>query len=1797
MQIVNRKAKLLGIVLLILSTIGQAVAQSPRDTSYSPDQALKSNARVNPSTFAMELTIPVGGYPGRNGTSLPVAFIYSSKVWEMKHLASWESPILGVKTGVGPTFGKRSAAGWTSTLGTAAIDYKFTWYREGDPNLGDSYPGVMYAPELWQEDPSVLIYYVKRLQVTLPDGSSHEFLTYDPPINCGTINGGCDNINRSGTYYSVDGTKMRLEVSDTNPTILFLPNGDRYIFPSFAYSSRYDMPPSEAHTFIDRSGNKMTYNTSTRTWTDTLGRSLTSPFEWNWNGGTNQTEGVTTAEFPGLANADQEIDLVWWHLKDPDGSNHALEDPQATLHNLSDKFCQGNLEHSVTGPYLFGNTSIYTRICGPGFTTQGPPFNPVVLAGIELPNGQSYQFRYNVYGEITKIIYPSGGYERFQYAEITPLQYADGAYNRAVRGVVKQWVSASGEGSDEVLTEYSVERLGSIYSPYNKITIEDPDGSYSEKYVFAEPHDEPRPFGYSRMLSGMPFEERTYSSDSPTQILTKVLTEYDSTIIQAGLYTGHLTAPVNVRTVRTILITFEPGNSQALASMTETVYDTGGSGDPAYFSALNPVQQKTYGYVAVNASTAASANIATAAAWFSNETPAAVAETDYLYDSNYKARNINGIVTETRIKDGAGNVKAKTQISYDEGAYQLSSTGTMPGAASGSWLDPVTELGGTVGAKRGLATSVKSYHDITNSLYMETHTFYDQFGNVRKVRDGRGNDTETLYDDDYAFAYPTSVVTAVPDSSGTYGSNTAFTTSVTYDYNTGLTLTATDANGAVTEMEYDDPLLRPTKVTTAVGTALEAETVTEYGAGTSAPTRWAKVRTQIDSTNWKEARSWFDGIGRNILSQSVDNGQDDVFVVTCYDEMGRVAKTSNPVRASTAPTCASSLEWTTPAYDDLGRVTAVTTPDGAVVETAYSLATSGSQIGTVVTVEDQAGKLRRSITNALGQLIRVDEPDDSSSTGSLGTISSPNQATLYAYDTLNNLTTVTQGVQTRTFSYDALSRLKDATNPESGTIKYTYDNNGNLKTKWDARGIKTIYDYDTLNRVWKRCYKSVGTSSLGYTTCATASGETTEPNTPDVTYYYDNIANGKGKLKKVASTVSTTEYTSFDILGRVTGHKQTTNGEEYETEYVYNLSGALIEQTYPSGRVVKNVLDNNGDLSIVQSRKDENHGYWNYASSFTYNAARAVTSMQLGNGRWESTQFNSRLQPTQIALGTVQNGTDKLKLEYGYGTTQNNENVLSQTITVPTVGINPGFTAVQSYTYDSLNRISTAEETISSVQSWKQAFTYDRYGNRNFDEEETTTLPKNCGSSPNFTVCAADKKIVNPAINTTNNRLSAGDDYTYDAAGNTTQDAQGRAFIYDGENKQTEVKDQYGNTIGEYFYDGHGKRVKKYTASSNELTIFVYDAIGRLLGEYSTIQPVTPKVSYTTADHLGSSRILTDENGEIISRRDFHPFGEEIVSTDRLAALGYKGDDVRQKFTGYERDEETDLDFAQARYHDSSAGRFYSTDPILMNNKRIVDPQAMNAYVYVRNSPLRFVDPDGREFRDEKGNVIEVFAVQGFLFLSCPKCAKDSEQLANLQMLVDATNATWNTDAYNAILGMHYSKTIFHIDFSNEDPLENNRGRSVHRPHTAQDGNGQSRALWWKWSDGHMGKGFFDGVPDVQGEGDDIYYRESTITFHINAFKDKGINFVAELLKDLVHESSHGLDKSQVRAARDGVRSVITTNTIYDPYHPTYMYDTDNRVRKSVIANGFQKAGEYYITQQLVSDYFNGRSGCWAPDF
>jgi RHS repeat-associated protein len=149
-------------------------------------------------------------------------------------------------------------------------------------------------------------------------------------------------------------------------------------------------------------------------------------------------------------------------------------------------------------------------------------------------------------------------------------------------------------------------------------------------------------------------------------------------------------------------------------------------------------------------------------------------------------------------------------------------------------------------------------------------------------------------------------------------------------------------------------------------------------------------------------------------------------------------------------------------------------------------------------------------------------------------------------------------------------------------------------------------------------------------------------------------------------------------------------------------------------------------------------------------------------------------------------------------------------------------------------------------------------------------------------------------------------------------------------------------------------------------------------------------IRWLVTDQLGTPRMIFDQTGDLtvldqngnyvrgVIRHDYLPFGEELFggppelpgAGGRTTTMGYtSSDDVRQKFTSKERDNETGLDYFGARYYGANMGRFASADNFL-NDTHPEDPQSWNLYVYVRNNPLRYVDPNGAVKRDKDGNVI-----------------------------------------------------------------------------------------------------------------------------------------------------------------------------------------------------------------------------------
>ena len=104
---------------------------------------------------------------------------------------------------------------------------------------------------------------------------------------------------------------------------------------------------------------------------------------------------------------------------------------------------------------------------------------------------------------------------------------------------------------------------------------------------------------------------------------------------------------------------------------------------------------------------------------------------------------------------------------------------------------------------------------------------------------------------------------------------------------------------------------------------------------------------------------------------------------------------------------------------------------------------------------------------------------------------------------------------------------------------------------------------------------------------------------------------------------------------------------------------------------------------------------------------------------------------------------------------------------------------------------------------------------------------------------------------------------------------------------------------------------------------------------------------YNITEHLGSVRCSVLANGILVSARNYYPFGETLQ--EYIASNKNK----RYRFTGKERDDETNQDYFGARYYDSELGRWNALDPL---KEKFF---GLSPYNYCLNNPLRLVDPDG----------------------------------------------------------------------------------------------------------------------------------------------------------------------------------------------------------------------------------------------
>ncbi|WP_168203334.1 RHS repeat-associated core domain-containing protein [Oceanispirochaeta crateris] len=229
--------------------------------------------------------------------------------------------------------------------------------------------------------------------------------------------------------------------------------------------------------------------------------------------------------------------------------------------------------------------------------------------------------------------------------------------------------------------------------------------------------------------------------------------------------------------------------------------------------------------------------------------------------------------------------------------------------------------------------------------------------------------------------------------------------------------------------------------------------------------------------------------------------------------------------------------------------------------------------------------------------------------------------------------------------------------------------------------------------------------------------------------------------------------------------------------------------------------------------------------------------------------------------------------------------------------------------------------------------------------------------------------------------------FAWDIDGGDDDDVYSRQFEWDEENRLKATVDPNHWTV--YRYDQDGERTLKYSDLGETL---YFDSMWSVCDTESTDglrqskniyvgeTRIATKLNfpdsdlgyeklntyYYHTDHLSSSNVVTDPDGEVYEHLEYTPYGEMWIEDQKAENL----DKIPFRFTSKEWDEETGLYYMSARYQNPMTSRWISADPAGFG---LVNPMGdkgnlksgfsvienVNWYSYSSNNPLRYVDPSG----------------------------------------------------------------------------------------------------------------------------------------------------------------------------------------------------------------------------------------------
>ena len=500
-------------------------------------------------------------------------------------------------------------------------------------------------------------------------------------------------------------------------------------------------------------------------------------------------------------------------------------------------------------------------------------------------------------------------------------------------------------------------------------------------------------------------------------------------------------------------------------------------------------------------------------------------------------------------------------------------------------------------------------------------------------------------------------------------------------------------------------------------------------------------------------------------------------------------------------------------------------------------------------------------------------------------------------------------------------------------VGFTYDPNySRLATMVDGTGT-TVYTY-----------KAPGTAGAGQ--AATIDG----PLTNDaIVMTYDEIGRMTSRLINGYGISSL----GYDALGRVT---------EEENEigtFTYDYMGAtnrLTSVTYPNGQTSSyGYLENGGDRRLQTIHHQTSTSATLSKFDYTYSPDGNILS-------WRQ-----------------QAGADAVSWEYGYDAAEQLTRAVKKN-TDPT----PSILKRNAYAYDAAGNRTVEQvddavaganhNNLNSLTSRQPSGAIRVTGTVNESAtvlvqgqqvsvssggvfDGTAVIPS--GTST-FTVNATDTNN-NVATKTYEiENTGSTETFTYDSNENMTSDGT-RTFEWDGRNQLVAIS--VGTHRSEFSYDGLQRRIRMIELESGvvQIDIKVLWCGGVICEERSADGTTVTRRSFAegeqvdgaarffATDHLGSVTAVTDSTQTVLARYGYDAWGRRSLTAGAdITSVG---------FTGHRSLAVGAVSLSWYRAYDEDLGRWISQDPA-----GFVD--GPNRNVYVRNNPIRYVDPDGRQLAE-----------------------------------------------------------------------------------------------------------------------------------------------------------------------------------------------------------------------------------------